>query len=321
MLDKIKKQWFMCLLVAVFSLVMLEPSGMLIKTGLVLKSHSGSEVIIFIIFIISGLFIEGDQIKAGIKDFTATFLALFLIVVVAPAAAVILSQFPLEAGMAVGIFIVAIMPTTLSSGVVMTGIAGGNMAHALFVTILSNCISILSIPLILPFILGFLNLEQNLDIDQARIIIKLCGLVLFPLIIGIALKSLSHSFSRISKSVLQIMNQSLILLIVFISVCSAKSVLIQSGMAFLYVIAITVFFHLSLLFSAFLLVKLFNIGKGRYESVVFMGAQKTLALSVMIQVSYFDEFGTALLVCIIHHIVHLMMDGYLSAKLKDANIL
>ena len=37
----------------------------------------------------------------------------------------------------------------------------------------------------------------------------------------------------------------------------------------------------------------------------------------MIQVTYFSEFGTALLVCVLHHIVHLMMDGYLSTKMNQ----
>jgi len=36
----------------------------------------------------------------------------------------------------------------------------------------------------------------------------------------------------------------------------------------------------------------------------------------MIQVTYFSEFGTALFVCVLHHIVHLMIDGYLSTKMN-----
>jgi sodium/bile acid cotransporter 7 len=75
-------------------------------------------------------------------------------------------------------------------------------------------------------------------------------------------------------------------------------------------------FHLILLGSSFILIRFFQVGKGRRESIIFMGSQKTLPLSVMIQVTYFSEFGIALLVCVVHHIVHLMIDGYLSTKMS-----
>jgi sodium/bile acid cotransporter 7 len=62
--------------------------------------------------------------------------------------------------------------------------------------------------------------------------------------------------------------------------------------------------------------RIFRIGKGRRESLIFMGAQKTLPLSIILQVALFPQYGQALVFCVVHHIVHLMMDGYLVAKLK-----
>jgi hypothetical protein len=47
-----------------------------------------------------------------------------------------------------------------------------------------------------------------------------------------------------------------------------------------------------------------------------MGGQKTLPLSVILQVSLFPGFGLALVVCVTHHIVHLIMDAYLISYLK-----
>jgi sodium/bile acid cotransporter 7 len=107
---------------------------------------------------------------------------------------------------------------------------------------------------------------------------------------------------------------------VFISFAGAKQVLIGKGMAILYIIVLVIVFHLILLGSSFLLIKIFSIKKGSYESVIFMGSQKTLPLSIMIQVNYFSEFGIALLVCVMHHIVHLMIDGYLSAKMGEDSL-
>jgi sodium/bile acid cotransporter 7 len=47
-----------------------------------------------------------------------------------------------------------------------------------------------------------------------------------------------------------------------------------------------------------------------------MGGQKTLPLSVILQVTLFPEYGLALAVCVVHHILHLITDAYLVEKLK-----
>lgn len=317
MVQKIQKQWFLVSLVLVFTAVIFDQSNVLSEFGIFLKENQGPEVMIFLIFIISGLLIKSDQIKDGIKDIKSTLAALAVIIIFAPIAALLLSFFPLDTGVIIGLFIISVMPTTLSSGIVMTGTAGGNMAHALFVTILSNFIGIFTIPVILSILLSFLHQEKDLAIDQGAIFLKLIFLVLFPLFIGVAVKASIFKAKQLEKFKLQLINQCMIVGVVFISLAGAKQVLLDKSDSFFYILVLVSVFHLMLLGFSFLLVKIFNVEKGRFESVIFMGSQKTLALSVMIQVSYFSEFGIALLVCVIHHIIHLMIDGYLSAKMNN----
>lgn len=315
----LKEQWFLISLAFLFIAVLFDSSNILAKAGIFLKNHHGPEFMIFMIFFISGLMIENDQVKAGVKDIKATVLALILILVAAPLAALGLSVFPMETGVLAGLFIVASMPTTLSSGVVMTGMAGGNMAHALFVTILSNFIGIFSIPLILSSLMSSLHYDQQLAIDQHAIIIKLFILVVCPLLTGMAVKNYLLKKNDTDLSGLQIINQFLVIGVVFISLAGAKDVLLSRGWIFSQVVLLAAGFHLLLLTSSFVLIKLSGIEKGRRESVIFMGSQKTLPLSVMIQVTYFSEFGTALLVLVVHHVLHLMIDGYLSTRMGKRN--
>ncbi|NOX33938.1 MAG: bile acid:sodium symporter [Deltaproteobacteria bacterium] len=317
-MGKIKRQWFLLGLVLISMAVIFDRSDTLAEFGIILKNNHGPEVMIFLIFVISGLLIESDQIRAGIIDIKSTLLALGVIIIAAPVAAGLLCLFRLERGVAIGLFIVAAMPTTLSSGVVMTKEAGGNMAHALFVTILSNFISIFTIPVVLSMLVSLPGLENELVIDKTRIMIKLSLLVVLPLLVGMGLKARICNAGFLGKLKLQTVNQWLILGIVFISLAGAKQALLENGTAFFHIIGLVSVFHLMLLGVSFLLVKVFGVGKGRYESVIFMGSQKTLPLSVMIQTAYFNEFGIALLVCVIHHIVHLMIDGYLSAKMNNS---
>ena len=317
MVQKVKKQWFLLSLVFVFAAVIFDSSNILVKIGFFLKGNHGPEVLIFIIFIISGLLIESDQIKAGIRDIKSTVLALAVIIIIAPIAAGLICLLPLETGVAIGLFIVAVMPTTLSSGIVMTGTAGGNMAHALLITILSNFIGIFSIPVILSILLSSLDQQKELMIDRGAIFFKLIILVLFPLMIGIVSKAVVFKTGQLGQFKLQVVNQWMIIGVVFIALSGVKQVILGSGLSVFYILVLVSGFHLMLLGSCFLLVSFFGVEKGRYESIFFMGSQKTLALSAMIQVTYFSEFGTALLVCVLHHIVHLMMDGYLSTRMNN----
>lgn len=316
MIQSIQKQWFFFGLVFIFLLVVSDPTGLAVSTGIFLKNHKGPDILIFLIFLMSGMMIETRQIKAGIKDVKSTFTALLLIVVFSPVIAGLLSFLPLRPGVVIGLFIVSVMPTTLSSGVVMTDKSGGNMAHALFVTILSNIVSIISIPLILSFLLTLMNQEKVLTINQQAIIIKLLIIVLLPLLLGMAAKQVVFSISPAQKQKLQIMNQMLVICIVFMSLAGVRDILVQNVSIIWVIFPLVGGFHLALLALAFVFIRLFDIRKGKFESVLFMGSQKTLPLSVMIQMTYFPEFGMALLVCVLHHIVHLMMDGYLSTKLR-----
>lgn len=315
-LNTLKKQWFLVALVLVFAVVLLDSSLTLARTGIFIKTHGGASILIFCIFLSSGLIIEANQITAGVRDVRATLAALFIIVCIAPLAAVALGRGFLETGVVLGLFLVAVMPTTLSSGVVMTGQAGGNIAHALFVTILSNCVAIVSIPLVLPLMLGPMATDTPLAIDQRAIFVKLVLLVLLPLCIGLIAKRFGLSIATPLKKKLGMLNQCIILTIVFMSLAGARSVLIERGDAVLAIVPLVTVFHGILLAAAFGLSRLLKIGPGRREAVIFMGAQKTLPLAVMLQLTFFPTYGTALLVCVLHHIIHLMIDGYLAARIQ-----
>lgn len=314
----VKQQWFLIGLVLIFAAVLADGSDILAGIGMALKSRNGPSIAIFVIFILSGMVIETHQIRSGIKDMKSTLTALFLIVFIAPAAALAFCLLPLDTGILLGICIVAVMPTTLSSGVVMTGTAGGNMAQALFITILSNFIAIVSIPLILPYLLGTLAHDTTLSIDKGAIFFKLIFLVLLPLLVGMGLKTFWITLADRQKKNLQIGNQCLILIIVFMSLSSAKSIFLTMGGQVLTILALVFCYHLILLLAGFSLIRLLRIPRGTYESVLFMGAQKTLPLAVMIQLTYFSEYGGALLVCVMHHIIHLIMDAYLCQRLRTA---
>jgi sodium/bile acid cotransporter 7 len=316
MLALIKRYWFLIALGAVFTVTLADRTGTVSSIGQWLKVRHGPDIAVVLIFLASGILLEIEQVKAGLKDLTGTIAALGIIFIIAPLTALAFAQIPLQTGILIGIFLVAVMPTTLSSGVVMTGAAGGNTAHALFITILANTIAVFSVPVALSLLLPFIGGSTTVMIDRWHIMVKLFSIVLLPLCGGMAIKYFADRLCIRIALMLQVFNQSLILVIVWMGISQARQAIFEGGRLIGGIILLSFLFHGVLLAAAWGIAHAFSIGRGRRESLIFMGAQKTLPLSIILQVALFPQYGQALVFCVVHHIVHLIMDGYLVGKMK-----
>ena len=191
------------------------------------------------------------------------------------------------------------------------------MAHALLITIIANSLAVVTIPLSLDFLVGSRGDIKAVAFDQLSIMVKIAGFVLLPLLGGIILR---HRCTRICRFFLPhtgTINQIAILFVVWMAMCSGRAVIIAELNSLGTVIVTVFFFHLVLVGAAFIATRMAGISVGRRESVIFMGGQKTLALSVVLQLSLFPEYAIALVVCVIHHIVHLLMDAFLVGWLRE----
>lgn len=314
--DLIKKYWFIAGLLSVCFITVADPTETVSGMGRWLKVHGGPDVVIVLIFFFSGLVLNAAQIKAGLMDIKGILVAQVIIFIIAPVVAACFSAAPLETGIKIGIFLVAVMPSTLSSGVVMTGAAGGNMAHALVITILANGVAVFTIPVVLALLLNLAGGTAVIHLDKTAIMIKLGFLVLLPLGCGLTIKYYIKSLTNRRGKKLQNLNQCLVLGIVWMAMSQARPVIITGGHMIGVIFLLVFGFHGLLLAAAGIFTQISKLGRGRRESVIFMGSQKTLPLSIILQVSLFPQYGLALVVCVLHHMVHLIMDGYLVGKLR-----
>jgi sodium/bile acid cotransporter 7 len=314
-MKRVKKYWFMGGLVLLFLITLVDSPGVATAPGIWLKAHHGPPVVIFLIFLFSGMLLNVRQVKDGITDVKGIGAALFVIFVAAPAISVFIVFLPVHFQLKIGLFLVAVMPTTLSSGVVMTGTAGGNIAHALLITVIANGLCAVTIPVTLAGLLQLVGSKATVVIDQAAIMQKLVVLALLPLIIGMTVKYLAgRRLAKIDK-ILNFINQCNILLLVFMALSASRTAIVGSLNMMGLIFLISFVFHGLLLGAAALTARLLHIGRGRRESLLFMGGQKTLTLAVVLQVTLFPDYGLVLTVSVLHHIVHLIMDGYLAGRL------
>jgi sodium/bile acid cotransporter 7 len=316
-LKLIKKYWFLSGLFAVCILTLADGDGILAALGRWLKQHYGPDLVIVFIFLFSGFALSTKQLMDGLMDVKGILLASVTIFIIAPLVAALFGLIPMDSGIIIGLFLVSVMPSTLSSGVVMTGAAGGNAAHALVTTIFANSVSVFTIPYALSFLLLIIGESAAVTIDKAAIMAKIALLVVLPLAVGLLLKYFLLSlYERIEQKVNSV-NQCLILFIVWIALSQTRNMLVNSGITVGLIVAMVFVYHGFLLLSGWFFIRISRREKGRRESILFMGGQKTLPLSIILQVSLFPQYGIALVVCVLHHIVHLVMDGYLVERLKS----
>ena len=311
----IKQNWFLLALVSICMVTLIDATGTIAGMGKRFKSQSGADAVICTIFFCSGLILKREQIRAGLRDIKGAVIALVLIFAVAPMAAFIIGRLPLDPAVRIGLFLVSVIPTTMSSGVVMTGAAGGNIAHALLITVLANSLSIVTIPVSLALLLQTVD---SVPIDKGRMMSQMALLVLFPLMLGLFLRPKKEAFLTFLQRGIPVLNQCLILTMVWMGLSEARATVLSGGGQVFIILVIAFVFHAILLSAGFLSIRLFGIPRGRMESILFMGGQKTLPLAVLLQVKLFPQYGLALAFCVFHHFIHLMMDGYLVGKLNRA---
>jgi len=317
----LRKYGFFFGLAAVTLLILLDPSGKTTGLGKTIKVHHGPDVAIFLIFLLSGLLLPSEQIRAGLAERGGTFLALGLIFIVSPLIGYFMALTPLAPGIKAGLILTAVMPATLSSGVVMTAAAGGNMAHALLLTLLSNTLSVFTIPFWLTLLLGLKGSIAAVPFDRFKMMFQIGGVVLAPLFLGLFLRRFSPRIPGRLDRWVPIVNQGLVIIIVWMALSEARETIVRERDALLAVGLTSFLFHGFLLGLGFLSCLLLRLGPGRRESIIFMAGQKTLPLSLILQVTLFPGLGLALAFCVIHHVIHLMMDGYLVGRFARAKTL
>ncbi|CAK9141692.1 unnamed protein product [Ilex paraguariensis] len=149
----------------------------------------------FGIFIISGLTLRSEEIGAATEAWPVGLFGLGSILLFTPFFSWLILQLPLQPQEFVtaslltlgtslvpaGLAIFNCMPTTLSSGVALTRLAGGNSALALAMTLISNLLGIL----IVPFSISkFIAAGVGLSVPTKQLFKSLVLTLLVPLILG-----------------------------------------------------------------------------------------------------------------------------------------
>lgn len=311
-----KQYWFLIALLCISLTTVVGRSEVLFNAGRFIRDNHGPDIIMALIFLFSGFTLNVQKVKEGLLDIRGTIMTLVAVFVVAPILAAVFSLFPLDEEIVKGLFLVAVMPSTLSSGVVMTAAAGGNAAHALLATIISNSLSTVTIPFSLTMLLSLLDQSVAIHVNNLAILAKIFYLAILPLCAGMIGRSMFPSLIHRWEKEVILLCQFFVLFVVWIAISQTGEIVSNGGLKVFVLLFTVAVYHAFLLLACWGMVLLSGRKRGKRESILFIGGQKTLPLSIVLQMSIFPGSGMVLLVCVLHHIVHLIMDAYLVEKLN-----
>ncbi len=295
------------LLSAIFFALLL-PAG-----GIFISDNNGLKILVFIIFLVSGFQTGGKGIALDRRllqvFLTAAAISLFL----SPLLGLVITRLiPLPQTLAIGLIVIAAVPPTLSSGIVITEVSRGNAVLALILTVSLNLLGIFTMPFMLDLCL---KAAGPIDIDQNRLLVKMLFFVLVPFAIGKTTRTLSGR-TRISPN-WSYVNSSCVILVVYGSLAVSKNGFsgLDAG-EYAMILGSVFLLHFLLLAINAQAGKMLRLPMADRKALIFVASQKTLPISVAVLTNISVDTGSAVIVCLMFHFFQLFTDSFLAVRLS-----
>lgn len=292
--------------------------------GCLAHKYSLSKYSTFGIFVISGLTLRTRELGAALEAWPAGLYGLGSILLFTPFLAQFIMQvqfFPPE--FITGLAMFCCMPTTLSSGVTLTQLVGGNSALALAMTVASNLLGIIIVPLSLA---KYISNGVGVSLPTEQLFKSLVTSLLIPLIIGKVARETSKGIADFvdgNRQGFSVASAVLLSLVPWIQVSRSRPLILSVQVkSFAVAVTIGVLLHLALLaFNAAMLAILSRLeqkgesvfAKKEYaRAVILVASQKTLPVLVAVVEQLggaFGESGFLVIPCVAAHINQIIIDS------------
>lgn len=314
---KFKPDWFLLGMVLATALAWVFPepgaSGGWMQPELLTKGG------VALIFFLHGLTLSFAALRAGALNWrlhaliqACTFLLFPLIGLVLMAAL----RGRVAPDLILGLFYLCALPSTVSSSVAMTAVAGGNVAGAVFNATLSSLIGIVVTPLWMTWVMQTTGEAPPLG----PVIVDLLRWLVLPLVIGQSLRPWLGAWAQRHKPKISVVDRLTILLLVYTSFCDSVQQGVWSGRGAGQIVLITVvcgaLFALVMGITA-LAARACGFSREDRIATIFCGSKKTLASGVPMAKLIFGAHpgvGLILLPIMIYHPLQLIVCGVLAQR-------
>jgi sodium/bile acid cotransporter 7 len=218
--------------------------------------------------------------------------------------------------LAVGLFYLCALPSTVSSSVALTAAARGNVPVAVFNATLSSLLGVVLTPAWLGLVLG----ASGHTLPLGEVMLDLARWLLLPFALGQACRPLLGSWATRHKSKISIVDRLTILLLVYTSFCDSVMANVWQGSG-LTALLVTLSFAVVLL-GAMLggltwASRVLGFSSADSIAVVLCGSKKSLASGVpMARLIFGTNPGLSLILLpiMIYHPLQLVVGGWLAGR-------
>ena len=288
------------------------------EVGIAVNRDSiASTTLIVLLFLISGLKLPTESILKGISQIRLHLYVQGFIFVLVPIYFFATARFfgsALNGTLLIGFYALAALPTTVSSCIIFTQSAEGNVVGTMFNAALANAIGVFLSPIILSLMLR--SAGGGLPISELTAVLGGLALkMLLPIAVGQFVRRYARDWIDGHKKPLSVTSNIFVLTILHFAFAktAANPEIVQSidelVLPFLYLAAS----HIILIGAAFGGAKILKFDRADRVTVLFAAPQKTLAMGVPLLSTFFGAesviLGPALLPLIFYHAWQLLVAG------------
>ncbi|MCB1759058.1 MAG: bile acid:sodium symporter [Gammaproteobacteria bacterium] len=270
---------------------------------------------VVIIFVVNGYQISLRQMPRAGTLLATTFVAVVINLLISPWIGYLLAhwlELPQEA--VLGLVVMASVPATLSSGIVMTQLAGGDALVALFLTVLLNLLGVFVLPLTLQMTLGG---SDVVELSPWLLLRQLILIVLLPFLLGMWMRRMA--WFDVPQPLLKYLPSSCVIGTVWMSLSSSVESIARVDMTLLWQLTLaSILVHLLLQLFCWASRRCYRVARAETLALLFTASQKTLPVAIGVLSTMAQPVGVAILVCILFHFLQLFWDAMLAARFARA---
>ena len=277
--------------------------------GVFCKKYYGLQLTVIIIFLVGGYVQKFSNFKFDMKFFGIMMLSIVSGLFILPFIGMVFAHNILPITYASGIMVIAAMPPTLSSGIVITENAGGDSILAMILTVSLNLIGLITIPVVIKLI--FSNMS-SINVHSEELFFKLLLIIFVPFVIGNTLKRVKSDIKGIVY--IKLLPSIMVVLGVWICLSTSIGFIEKACIEDLIMIVVTsVLIHTTFLAFNFAVAKILRISSESLEAFLFVVSQKTMPLAILVLVSVCKDFGRGVIACVIYHFMQILYDSVLAS--------
>ena len=265
---------------------------------------------VVIVMFLGSLKIELARFRAAARRAHLIGLSLVSVFAVAPLVALGLAgAFGLDSDAdRVAVLVCAAQASTLATAIVLTEVAGGDVALAILITVVNNTATALVTPAVFHLLC-----DAAVEVHYGPMALEMALKVVAPVVVGQVARRWLAARAHRHRRALSIASQLVILTYIYTGVASTVARAgAHPGALLVRVLALAATLHASLLLINALVARIASRRAEERAAFVLCSSQKTLPAAILVWKSHFASLAAGPLVAVAYHMLQLVVDSLLA---------